>query len=148
MTQTLPADLGPSAAQTDEAAEVRALFERQVRAENAHDLAGIDAVLAPDTPAYAGSVMFVARAGQFFGREAVLQRFENNFRGTWQFEPEIAECRITRLGPDTMHLYVPTRITIGAPGQAARTLRFLINQIAVRTTQGWRFTTIIPVPAE
>jgi ketosteroid isomerase-like protein len=134
--------------QSADAAEVRALFARQVQAENAHDLAAIDAVLAPGAPACPDAIMFVARAGQFFGRDAVLQRFESNFKGTWQFEPELAELRIIPLGPDTMQVYAPTRITVGAPGQAARTLRFLVNQVAVRTAQGWRFTTIIPVPAE
>jgi hypothetical protein len=32
------------------AAEVRALFMRQVEAENAHDIVGIDAILAPTMP--------------------------------------------------------------------------------------------------
>ncbi len=137
-----------SAAQADDAAEVRALFVRQVQAENAHDLAGIDAVLAPTLPGYPDAVMFVARAGQFFGREAVLQRFESNFKGTWQFEPETAELRVTPLGPDAMYVYAPTSITVGAPGDAPRTLRFLVNEVAVRTVHGWRFTAIVPVPAE
>jgi uncharacterized protein (TIGR02246 family) len=138
-------DLPPLA---DDIAEVRALFARQTEAENAHDLAGIDAVLAPSMSASGDAVMFVARAGQFFGREAVLQRFANNFKGTWRFEPQFAEVRVTPLGPDTMHVYAPTLITIGAPGEAARALRFLVNQVAVRTERGWRFAVIIPIPAQ
>jgi uncharacterized protein (TIGR02246 family) len=140
--------LGRSAAQADDAAEVRALFARQVQAENAHDLAGIDAVLAPTLPGYPDAVMFVARVGQFFGRDAVLQRFENNFKGTWRFEPEMAALRVTRLRPDATYVYAPTRVTVGASGEAPRTLHFLVNEVAVRTAQGWRFTAIVPVPAE
>jgi hypothetical protein len=130
----------------EDIAEVRALFLRQAQAENAHDIAGIDAILAPSMPDGENAPMFVARAGQFFGRPAVLQRFRDNFSGTWAFEPE--EIQVTRIGDDTMHVFAPTRITVGPAGQPARTLRFLVNQIAVRTAEGWRFAVIVPVPAE
>jgi hypothetical protein len=90
--------------------------------------------------------MFVARAGQFFGRDAVLQRFRDNFSGTWAFEP--AEISVTPIGADTMHVFAPTMITVGSAGQPPRTLRFLVNQIAVRTAEGWRFAVIVPVPGE
>jgi hypothetical protein len=128
----------------EDVAEVRALFMRQVQAENAHDIAGVDAILAPALPGGEDAPMFVARAGQFFGREAVLQRFRGNFSGTWAFEPE--EIRITPVGVDRMHVYAPTRITVGPMGQPPRTLLFLVNQIAVRTVDGWRFAIIVPVP--
>ncbi len=130
----------------DDTAEVRALFVRQVEAENAHDIGGIDAILAPTLAGGEDAPMFVARAGQFFGREAVLQRFRDNFSGTWAFEPE--EIRVTPIGADTMHVFAPTRITVGPAGQPPRTLRFMVNQIAVRTGEGWRFAIIVPVPAE
>ena len=68
----------------EDVAEVRALFLRQVEAENAHDIAGIDAILAPELAGIGDAPMFVARAGQFFGREAVLRRFRDNFAGTWK----------------------------------------------------------------
>jgi len=132
----------------EDVAEVRALFLRQVEAENAHDIAGIDAILAPELAGIGDAPMFVARAGQFFGREAVLRRFRDNFAGTWKFEPEIATIRVTPIGADTIHVYAPTRITVGPAGQAPRTLLFLVNQIAVRTDLGWRFAVIIPVPGE
>jgi len=51
-------------------AEVRALFERQVKAENDHDLAGIASVLAEEQDGEHPRVMFVARIGRFAGREA------------------------------------------------------------------------------
>jgi ketosteroid isomerase-like protein len=139
--------LESKAVPAEDAAEVRALFLRQVEAENAHDIAGIDAVIAAELAGSEDAPMFVARAGQFFGREAVLQRFRDNFSGTWKFEPEAAEIRITPIGADTIHVFAPTRITVGPAGQEPRTLLFLVNQIAVRTGRGWRFAVIIPVPA-
>lgn len=137
-----------TAESAEDMAEVRALFLRQVEAENAHDIAGIDAVIAPELTGVSDAPMFVARAGRFFGRDAVLQRFRDNFSGTWKFEPETDDIRVTPIGVDTIHVFAPTRITVGPAGQAPRTLLFLVNQIAVRTEQGWRFAVIIPVPAE
>jgi hypothetical protein len=43
------------------------------------------------------------------------------------------------------HLLVPAKITLGPPGKEPQTLPFLINQIVMRTKDGWRVTTIVPV---
>jgi hypothetical protein len=51
------------------------------------------------------------------------------------------------LGPDTAHIYAPTRITLGPPGGQPATYPFLVNEIAIRTPDGWRISAIIPVPA-
>jgi len=129
-------------------AEVHALFERQVKAENDHDLAGIASVLAEEQDSEDPRVMFVARVGRFAGREAVLRRFEGNFSGTWAFHPDMTQFHAVLLAPDVIHLDVPTEVTVGASDQPARTAHFIVNQIAVRTASGWRFAAIIPVPAE
>lgn len=128
-----------------DAATIRSLFERQVQAENAHDIAGFAAVLAPDTAEYASSVVMVSRAGSFSGRDAVVQRFDGYFKGTWKLEPSWSEISVIRLSRDAYHLIAPTHITLGSPGKEAQTLKFQINEIAIRTQDGWRFTTIIPV---
>lgn len=52
------------------------------------------------------------------------------------------------LGPDVAQIFAPTRITVGAPGKEAVTVTFLINEIAIRTPDGWRISAIVPVPAE
>ena len=92
------------AATPEDVAEVRALFMRQAQAENAHDMAEIDAVIAAEIPGFEDAPMFVARAGQFFGREAVLQRFRDNFSGTWKFEPEVEKIRVTPICAEAMHV--------------------------------------------
>jgi hypothetical protein len=124
---------------------VRELFERQVQAENAHDIAGFAAALAPNTPEFSNSVVLVTRAGVFHGYEAVVRRFDGYFKGSWKLEPDWGQISIAPLGADTYHLLAPTRITLGAPGKEPQTLPFLINEIAVRTADGWRFTTLVPV---
>jgi MFS family permease len=131
-------------APSDEAA-IRTLFERQIQAENAHDITGFAAVLAPNVAEHRNSVVLVSRAGSFSGHDAVVQRFEAYFKGTWKLDPDWTGISLIRLGKDAFHLIAPTQITLGAPGTKPQTLRFQINEIAIRTGEGWRFTTIIPV---
>jgi SnoaL-like domain len=131
-----------------DAQQVRALFLRQATAETAHDLAGIDGVLAHAAPGQSDPVNFIARAYRFWGREAVVDHFRTTFAGTWKFEPDQDAIRITPIGADVAHIYAPTKITIGAAGQPGTQYQFLVNEFAIRTVEGWRISTIVPVPAQ
>jgi hypothetical protein len=128
--------------------EIRHLFLRQAAGESAHDIKVIESVLASTPPGQPDPVNFVARAYRFWGREAVVDHFRAVFAGTWRFEPVEEEIRVLPLGPDVAHIYAPTRITAGAAGQEAATYTFLVNEIAILTTEGWRISAIIPVPAQ
>jgi hypothetical protein len=127
--------------------EIRALFLRQAAGESAHDIQVIDSVLARTPPGQPDPVNFVARAYRFWGREAVLDHFRTIFAGTWRFEPDQSAIRVMPLGPDVAHIYAPTRITVGEAGQQEGTYLFLINEVAIRTPDGWRVAAIVPVPA-
>lgn len=132
----------------EDSKEVRALFLRQAGGETAHDLTAIDGVLAHATPGQPDPVSFIARAYCFWGREAVLAHFRTTFTGTWKFEPDQDAIRVVPLGLDTAHIYAPTWITVGPAGQPGAQHQFLINEFAIRTTEGWRISTIVPVPMQ
>lgn len=129
-------------------AEIRALFLRQAAGETARDIRVIDSVLARPLPGQPDPVNFVARAYCFWGREAVMDHFRTIFAGAWRFEPDESAIRVMPLGPDVAHIYAPTRITMGAADQQAATYPFLINEFAIRTSDGWRISAIVPVPAQ
>ena len=131
-----------------DADEIRALFLRQAAGETAHDIQAIDAVLARTPAGQPDPVNFVARAYRFGGREAVMDHFRKTFTGIWRFEPDQSAIRIFPLGPDVAHIYAPTRITVGTAGQQEVNKLFLVNEIAIRTPDGWRISAIVPVPAE
>jgi hypothetical protein len=59
----------------------------------------------------------------------------------------MALLKIFTVGQDTAQLFVPISFTIGAAGQPAQTTRFLMNEVLVRTTGGWRVSSILPIPA-
>ena len=131
-----------------DAQEIRALFLRQAAAETAHDIAGIEQVLARAAPGQPDPVNFIARAYRFWGREAVLEHFRTTFLGTWKFEPDRDAIRIVPIGAEVAHIYAPTKITVGAALQAGTPYTFLVNEFAIRTANGWRISTIVPVPAQ
>ncbi len=128
--------------------EIRALFLRQAAGETAHDIDAINSVLARAPADQPDPVNFIARAYCFWGREAVLNHFRTIFAGTWRFEPDEDAIRIIPLGTDAAHIYAPTSITVGAAGQEPSTYQFLINEIAIRTPDGWRISAIVPVPTK
>lgn len=138
--------LGTSAsvANAKDVEEIRSLFERQIKAENDHNIAEFGSVLVPSGSDLSGSTVMVTRAGKFTGRDTVVDHFAGYFRGTWKLDCDWTQLSILPLGSDTFHLLVPARITLGPPGKEPQTLSFLVNEIAVRTSDGWRFTTIVP----
>jgi uncharacterized protein (TIGR02246 family) len=121
--------------------EVKGVFERFVAAQNAHDVREVGALLL-DAP----HCLWITRGAPIWGHEAALKRFEALYQGTWRLEPDMSALRVMMLGDTSAQVYVPIVFTIGAPGQAAQTTRFLMNQVLVKTSGGWRVSSILPIP--
>jgi uncharacterized protein (TIGR02246 family) len=121
--------------------EVQVVFERFVAAQNAHDIRAVGALLL-DTPHF----LWITRGAPIWGHEAALKRFEALYQGTWRLEPDMSALRVMKLGDTSAQVYAPIVFTIGAPGQAAQTTRFLMNQVLVKTSGGWRVSSILPIP--
>jgi hypothetical protein len=51
------------------------------------------------------------------------------------------------LSDSVAQLYVPIVFTIGRTAQPAQPTRFLMNQVLVKTPQGWKVSSILPIPA-
>ncbi len=123
-------------------AEARALFERFVAAQNAHDATAVEALLW-DSP----NLLWITRGQAIWGRAAAMERFRALYAGTWRLEPDMAQFRAAALGPGAAQLFVPVLFTIGAAGQAAQPTRFLMNQTLRREGDGaWRVASILPIP--
>ncbi|CAG9224187.1 conserved exported hypothetical protein [Paraburkholderia caribensis] len=137
------ADVTPGDTQT-----IRALFLQQTAAETAHDLDALSGMFASTAPGQPDPVSFVARAYRFWGRNEVLEHFRQTFAGTWRVEPDQSALRIIPLNQDTVQVYAPTRVTIGAPGQPEKTATFLINEFMIRSPSGWKVAAVIPLPAQ
>jgi hypothetical protein len=128
--------------------EVKDVFLRQAAAATAHDIVAFERVLASALPDEPDPIAFVARAYQFWGKPALIEHFKETFKGVWKFEPNVESIKIVPLTPDVAEVYAPTQITLGASEASARTALFLVYEVAVRTSEGWRVASIVPVPAQ
>jgi uncharacterized protein (TIGR02246 family) len=120
--------------------EVKAIFDKFVAAQNAHDLKAVGEIL-QDSP----QMFWITRGQVYLGRDAALKRFGEYYQGTWALEPKVNEIKVIELSPDVTQLYAPTVFRIAAAGQTAQSSLFLLNQIYVRTPGGWRLASIFPI---
>jgi len=129
------------AAQAGAEDEVKALFNKFIAAQNAHDLKAVGEIL-QDSPRF----LWITRNAPIWGREAALKRFAENYEGTWLLEPKFEEITVVELTPGVAELFVPAVFTIAPPGQAAQPRRFLLTQLYVKGRDGWKLSTILPFP--
>ena len=141
-TMLAAASLAPRCAAASSEDEVRAAFDQFVVAQNAHDVKAVEALLLPSA-----EFLWITRGAPLWGRDAALQRFVSLYQGTWRLDPEAASLKIMMLNEGAAQVYVPINFAIGAPGQPAQQLKFLMNQVLVRTPAGWRVASILPIPA-
>ncbi|MEZ2311923.1 nuclear transport factor 2 family protein [Paraburkholderia sp. RCC_158] len=143
-----PAFAAPSQQFTEaDRAQVKDVLLRQAAAASAHDIAAFEQVLVPVPPGHQDPIVMVARAYQFWGKTALIDHFKETFKGVWKFEPDVQAIKVIPLTPDVAQIYAPTQITLGASDASARTAPFLVYEVAVRTPEGWRIASIVPVPA-
>lgn len=121
--------------------EVKAQFNRFVAAQNAHDLKAVGDMLL-DSPQF----LWITRGAPIWSHEAALKRFEALYQGTWSLDPKTDELKVIEIQPGVAQLYVPVTFMIAPAGQTAQPTRFLMNQILVRTPEGWKISSILPIP--
>jgi ketosteroid isomerase-like protein len=122
--------------------EVKAQFSKFVAAQNAHDLKAVGDMLL-DSPQF----LWITRGAPIWGREAALKRFEALYQGTWSLDPKADELKVFEVQPGVAQLYVPITFMIAPAGQTAQPMRFLMNQILVKTPEGWKISSVLPIPA-
>jgi ketosteroid isomerase-like protein len=120
--------------------EVKAQFSKFVAAQNAHDLKTVSDMLL-DSPQF----LWITRGATIWGREAALKRFEALYKGTWSLDPKTDELKVFEVQPGIAQLYVPVMFMIAPAGQTAQSARFLMNQILVKTPDGWKVSSILPI---
>ena len=90
--------------------------------------------------------LWITRGAPIWGREAALKRFEALYQGTWSLDPKTDELKVFEVQPEVTQLDVPITFMIAPAGQTAQPTRFLMNQILVKTPDGWKVSSILPIP--
>ena len=121
--------------------EVRATFERFVVAQNAHDEKALTGLLL-DSPDF----LWITRGTPVWGHEQAMKRFAGLFKATWQLAPDLSQLKVTMVGEGVAQLFVPIAFTIGNVGEPAQTTMFLMNQVLRKTADGWKVSSILPIP--
>jgi hypothetical protein len=138
LVTTIGAGAKAQAAAND--AEAKAIFEKFIAAQNAHDTDTVKAMLL-DSP----STLLFARNVDTRGRDAVAARFKEYYEGTWHLEPDMSKFRVAVLSNDVMQVLVPIVFTRGLPGKPPQQNTFLISQTYVQDADGWHVASIMPV---
>lgn len=136
------ASFAPGSAVAASEDEVRAAFQQFVTAQNAHDVKAVEELLLPSP-----DFLWITRGAPIWGPDAALQRFAALYQGTWHLDPEPAGMKIVMLGDVAAQIYIPITFVIGAAGQPAQQTKFLMNQVLVKTSAGWKVSSILPIPA-
>jgi uncharacterized protein (TIGR02246 family) len=131
--------LAPVRAATTEE-EVRAVFDRYVAIQNAHDLKSMRNLLV-DSPDF----LWITRGKPIWGREAALKDLEERYKGTWHIDFDRKELRVISVSRRVAQVYATTQVTVGDPGaQPAKTLAY-INVVMVKKPEGWQIASILPI---
>jgi uncharacterized protein (TIGR02246 family) len=120
--------------------EVRAVFDKYIATQNAHDLKGIRNLIA-DSP----DVLWISRGKPIWGREAALKNLEERYKGTWRIDFDRKEVRVISVSRRVAQLYAPTQLTVGDPGVEPARNRVYINLMMVKKPEGWQIVSILPI---
>lgn len=120
--------------------EVRAVFDRYVAIQNAHDLKSMRNLLV-DSP----DVLWITRGKPIWGREAALRELEERYKGTWHIEFDPKELRVISVSRRVAQVYATTQLTVGDAGAKPAKTRAYINLVMVKKPEGWQIASILPI---
>jgi uncharacterized protein (TIGR02246 family) len=120
--------------------EVRAVFDKYIAVQNAHDLKGMRGLLA-DSP----DLLWISRGKPVWGREAALKNLEERYKGTWRIDVDRKELRVISVSRRVAHVYAQTQLTVGDPGVEPARNRVYINLVMVKKPEGWQIVSILPI---
>lgn len=120
--------------------EVRAVFDKYIATQNAHDLKGMR-ILLSDSP----DLLWISRGKAIWGREAALKSLEERYKGTWRIDVDKKELRVISVSRRVAQVYAPTELTFGDPGVEPARNRLYINLVMVKKPEGWQIVSILPI---
>jgi len=120
--------------------EVRAVFDKWIAAQNAHDIKGIRNLLS-DSP----DMLWISRGKPIWGRDAALKTLEERYKGTWKIDVDKKELRVISVSRRVAQVYAPTQLTSGEPGAEPSRNRVFINLVMVKKPEGWQIVSILPI---
>lgn len=120
--------------------EVRAVFDKYIATQNAHDLNGMRSLLSDSH-----DLLWISRGKPIWGRDAALKNLEERYKGTWKIDVDKKELRVISVSRRVAQVYAPTQLTVGDPGVEPARNRLYINLVMVKKPEGWQIVSILPI---
>jgi hypothetical protein len=129
----------------DKEQEVKAVYKNLIVAENRHDLPTVRE-LVWNSP----STLFVAKAPVgwqgYWGIDDVMRHLHDMYQQPFRIDPTYDDEKVVFISPEIAETYVPAQITVAYGGQNPVPKPFVMVLLWIKTSQGWKMTTDIPIP--
>lgn len=133
------------ASDTDKEQELKRIYKELIDDENRHDLGAVRK-LVWDSP----STLFVAKAPVgwhgYWGIDDTMQHLHDMYQTPFRIDPNYDEEKVVFITADIAETYAPVRITVAYAGQNPVPKPFVMVLLWIRTADGWKMTTDIPIP--
>ena len=137
--------VGIYASRTDKEQELKRIYKELIDDENRHDLVAVR-TLVWDSP----SALFVAKAPVgwrgYWGIDHVIQHLHDMYQTPFRIDPNYGEEKVVFITEDIAETYAPVRITVAYAGQKPVPKPFVMVLLWIKTADGWKMTTDIPIP--
>ncbi len=124
---------------------IKRAYKDLIDAENRHDVDAVRAMVW-NSP----STLFVAKAPVgwhgYWGIDDVVGHLRDMYRGPFRIDPIYEEEKVVFLKDDMAETYAPVNITVAYGGQNPVPKPFIMVLLWIKTAQGWKMATDIPIP--
>jgi len=125
--------------------DIKRLYKELIDDENRHDLNAVRK-LVWESP----STLFVAKAPigwhGYWGIDDVIQHLHDMYQTPFRIDPDYEEEKVVFITPDIAETYAPVHITVAYGGQNPVPKPFVMVLLWIKTANGWKMTTDIPIP--
>jgi hypothetical protein len=129
----------------DKNQDIKDIFKALIDAENRHDLSAVKEFVWSSP-----STLFVAKAPVgwrgYWGIDDVMQHLHDMYQQPFRIDPIYEEEKVAFLTPEIAETYAPVLITVAYGGQNPVPKPFVMVLLWIKTRQGWKMTTDIPIP--
>ena len=96
------------------------------------------------------STLFVAKAPTgwhgYWGIDDVIQHLHDMYQTPFRIDPIYSEEKVVFIAGDIAETYAPVKITVAYGGQNPVPRLCIMVLVWIKTTQGWKMATDIPIP--
>jgi ketosteroid isomerase-like protein len=125
--------------------EIKQVYKQLIEAENRHDIPAVKAMIW-NSP----STLFVAKAlvgwHGYRGISDVVQHLHDMYQTPFRIDLIYSEEKVVFLTRDVAETYAPVKISVAYGGQNPVPKPFIMVLLWIKTQEGWKMTTDIPIP--